>query len=333
MGNDNSVYFDYPVKLTSRSDIALAASLHSDIIAAGRGGYGIKTGNIKDSFVPYDITVTYHLKSGGTETRYYDRTTLGVLQKMLVLDTADSMKKNFSTLISGQPVTNGFGIYQVSSFSSLNVTLLDSWYQNPVKLTLTQAEHTGLLGCISRDVAGQTLDDRYFPKGPPVCILSFGSVGNGDFEAGSYRYDFGESYVYVTGGFTNTINYLKQHGLAGSLSYTPKIESITLAGYVPSYSYAKLYNDGNYPESPFVMGFAATGEEAGFKLQSTVAITDSAEIGTLTPLLRNDYFMSGGGYMAMIKLEGSKNYVYKLLPAADAPTFVSARLSPEGRKS
>lgn len=94
-------------------------------------------------------------------------------------------------------------------------------------------------------------------------------------------------------------------------------ESVTLIKYNPYVS----KNRAVTPQTPYFMGYTADNE-GNFILQKdfgkNYTVDDPDQLTGLLPLLQNDYYMSGSGYLAAVKLK-SGTYVYKFLPYADAP--------------
>lgn len=54
-----------------------------------------------------------------------------------------------------------------------------------------------------------------------------------------------------------------------------------------------------------------------------LVVDEPERLQVLAGRLRNDYYMSEGGYFASVKLKGSSRYVYKFLPQKDAPGYVA----------
>ena len=52
-------------------------------------------------------------------------------------------------------------------------------------------------------------------------------------------------------------------------------------------------------------------------------MSDPAKIAAVLPALQANYFMSDGGYLVAAKIAGRSAWVYRYLPAAAAPDFVT----------
>ena len=75
------------------------------------------------------------------------------------------------------------------------------------------------------------------------------------------------------------------------------------------------YRSDSDDEFPFRQDFGSRPE-----------ITDPEQISQIAPALRSTYFMSDGGCIAAVKLEGNSEYVYKFLPYESAPEFIRQKM-------
>ncbi len=307
---------------TNSTDIGMVLSLHQNFIDMGRQALGESDEDFSETVLPYDIVFRYTLNNGKVETRYYDRATAAVLEKMLALDSTSRVRE-----IEGQTVAGEGGAIEncwaSSAFDTGNIYLSDAFYSNPTLLQLDNKSRMALQACIAKDVANQMVNDRYFPKTPPRYVLMF--TQNGETDRQSYRYQMENTLVYVTGQFSNTLAFLKEHGFETLVSSDETVESITLQRFSPF----GVINGHSAPQSLYFQGYVSSIGSDFISVQDfglPYEVTDKEKLSALEPLLRNDYFMSGGGYLASVKLAGSGRFVYKFLPAADAPDYVSQAL-------
>ena len=105
----------------------------------------------------------------------------------------------------------------------------------------------------------------------------------------------------------------------------PEIESITLQKFDP---YASM-NQISDPMSVLFLSYRSASDD-DFPIQQDFGtrpqLTDSNQISEIAPALRSTYFMSGGGYIAAVKLSGSDQYIYKFLPYESAPDFINQKM-------
>lgn len=313
MGDGAQYYISSTYTYTDTSDIETLMNLHKELIKAGKGKLALSSLNFSSTFVPYDITVSYQLKNGSQITRYYDRTTYQVLEDMLAMDDTDMVKASMQ-----QTITNGDGLYYAAgAYKSGTIYLSNSWYTNPSKLSIDSSQRQELLSCIAEDVANQSVEERYFPKEDAVGIIMFSL--SGDSDSLQFGYNFDNAVVYLTPEFTNTLQFFKDAGLSYCFDFEDEIESITLQAFNP---YVSKVNTMVRPSSAFFMGYTTgySGEYIQVKdFGGDLELTEPEEISEISGLLQNNYFMSGGGYLACVKIKGKEQYVYKFLPVQDAP--------------
>lgn len=309
----NGYYIAQQVKLTDASDLSLLVSLHKTLIAARKPALELNQSDFEKTAVPYDIMVQYTLKNGSTLVRYYDRSTFSTFESMLTLENTQAVKRLEQNIITGN---TGDAYWAAGAYRRGSIYLSNNWYTNPQLLTLSEDKRTELLQALAADVAAQPLNDRYFPSKPALGVLMFSQTGDSDTK--TYAYNLENAEVYLTSAFTNTLKFLNDNGLAKALSFGGAAESITLMKYNP---YVSKDREAA-PESQYFMAY--TADNAGsFILQKdfgkNYVVDDPDQVDELMPLLQNDYYMSRGGYLAAVKLQGSDTYVYKFLPLADAP--------------
>lgn len=321
-GNGRYYYITGQYDFTESPDIEAVTALHRRVIGAGKGELRLAGGNFSATAVPYDIAVRYTLKNGRTLTRYYDRTTMEVLSRMLALDDTAAVRSAVQNTIVGR---NDSQFRAAGAYKKGMVYLSDSWYAAPKQVLLTEEQRKELLSCIAEDTAAQSVTDRYFPGEPPLGVVMFSQSGGR--EAMTFSYQMENALVFVTPGFTNTLRWLKATGLFPCFDFTGEIESIELEPYNP---YVSVVNSLPEPKSLYFIGYSS--DTAGDFIQTrdfgkSYVLSDFEKISGIAPKLRNDYFMSGGGYLAAAKIRGREQYVYKFLPAADAPDYVRAALN------
>lgn len=309
-------------------DIQTVVALHKKVSNAGRQPLAADANNFANTALPYDIQIAYQLTNGGRIVRYYDRATLGQLTDMLKLDDTEQVRSATAATImgldgNGQPGASSLQGGAASAYRNGQIFLSDGWYNKPYSVTLSGGKRQELLAAIAADVAGQTWRQRYFPPEAPIGVIMFSQDGEND--STSFAYNLENTLVYLTDSFTHTLAFLDQNGLRNLLDFDGKIESITLQKYDP---YGGI-NRRKAPLSSYFMAYRTNSpdsylieEDFGINL----SITDRDKIAALMPLLQNAYFMNDGGYLAAVKLADKDAYVYKYLPAALAPSYISGKL-------
>ncbi len=311
-------YVTSSYRYSSRKDLELVTELHKALVESGKKAFAPDAEDFSKTVVPYDIVVKYSLKGGGCRTRYYDRASLETLERLLALDGTDTVRDNVYAAITGNG-KEALSYWAAGAFKSGDIYLSNSWYSNSQCIRLEPGRRAELLQCIAADVLGQSVKDRYFPEKPPLGIIMFSQDGESDSR--SYAYNLENTLVYVTEDFKKTVGFLKSNSLYPLFDFRGEIESIKFQSYNPFDG----INKNLKPMSVFFQGYinAANGSFMVEKdFGKDLIIDDPERIKELMPLLRNNYFMSDGGYFAAVKLKGSDMYVYKYLPAISAPQYV-----------
>jgi ABC-2 type transport system permease protein len=295
-------------------DIQAVMALHKNFSGVGRQPLVTDTNDFAVTVLPYDIQVDYLLKDGGLMVRYYDRASLAQLTDMLKLDDTEQVRSATAATIMG-PENSG----AADAYRNGQIFMSDSWYDTPYSVTLSDEKRHQLLAAIAADVAGQTWQQRYFPQEAPIGVIMFSRDGEDD--SASFAFNLENTEVYVTDSFTHTLAFLNENGLRNLLDFNGKIESIRLQKYDP---YEGI-NRRTTPLSSFFMAYRTDSPDS-FMVEEDFGtdppITDQDKIAQLMSCLQNDYFMNDGGYLAAVKLAGEDVYVYKYLPAAQAPSYI-----------
>ncbi len=313
-------YLTSSYHFSSEKDLEIVTSLHKEIIASGKESLSVKD-KFSDTTIPYDITIKYTLKNGSTMIRYYDRTTFSTLAAMLDLENTDTVQNKMQETVLG----TGNDLYWApGAYKYGSIYLSNNWYTNPQMLQLGSEKRKEFLQCISKDIASQSLEDRYFPNRPPLGIIMF-TQSDGSSSL-NFAYNLENALVFVTSGFRNTLNFLKEYHLEQCFEFTGEIESITLQKYNPFNGISRSYK----PMSQYFIAYRETtnhrfiGENKDFG--KDYVVKDANKIAEVASFLRNDYFMSDGGYLAAVKIKGTNQYVYKFLPYTDAPQYIKAAI-------
>lgn len=318
-GGGNGFYLMASYNFVEEEDISRVMELHRRIIDAGKSSLRLDEEQFAQTAVPYDLVVSYRLWDGGQITRYYDRATLAVLSELLALDETARVKDAMLAAISG----SGGQYWAAGAYRSGQVYASSPWLDNPVELLLDEAQRGELLGDIAKDVATQSLEDRYFPREPAIGVLMFAREGSQ--ESLRFGYTLENALVYITPSFANTMDFMEKNGLLPYIQAQPEVESITLRTFNP---YGETLRAPT-PKSPLFMSYASTQSRDFMQIKdfgADLEIREPEQLDELIPLMRSSYFMSGGGYLAGVKLKDRQQYVYLFLPRAEAPSFVAEEL-------
>ena len=144
---------------------------------------------------------------------------------------------------------------------------------------------------------------------------------SGDDDSLYFSYHLNNAFIYVTSGYENTLRWLEDNKLLEYVKEEPQIESIILQRMDP---YIGI-NAPDYPIGTYFMAYCADSADE-FMIQKDFGdkyvIDDSDDIAEVAAGLRDGYYMSGGGYLAAIKLFGDDMYRYMFLPQSEVPSFI-----------
>ena len=316
-----SYYFSGQVTLSDEESVECVREMHSSLAQGGIREFGASGEDFSETVIPYDIRVEYTLKSGKTVKRYYDRASLGELSEFLNLEECEEFRSASSAAVRGELASS---FWNSEAFASGEIYLADSALGNLRKISLADDSRKALLEAVASDLSSQSVNSRYFPEKDAEARLFFTLNGESDLE--TFEYSTSNASVWITDEFTETKALLKEWGALNEESgETGKIESITLQKFDPYGSMNKItdpvsvlfqsYRSDSDDEFPFRQDFGSRPE-----------ITDPEQISQIAWALRSTYFMSDGGCIAAVKLEGSSEYVYKFLPYESAPEFIRQKM-------
>jgi ABC-2 type transport system permease protein len=218
-------------------------------------------------------------------------------------------------------------------------------YSAPMIVNCDATARSELLAALAEDVANQSVEDRYHPDGECRGVVMFTQAG--ESAADTFAYGVENTVIYLTDEFTHTLAWFEEKGLSAYLSVggaqasaasgksdaasavdagsaeaeVAEVESLTFQRYAP---YVGM-NAVTDPQSAYFMGYKSTSELQFITMQDfgTKYSTDDAdEIAELLPLMRNNYFLDGGGYLVSAKLKGQEAYTYLFIPMKDAPEWL-----------
>ena len=316
----------YSGRVTLESDECISEVRDIDSMLQKQGRIKLKSGaddDFSETALPYDIHITYDLKSGKKTERYYDRITAGGLAKLLELCGTDELKQQESDVVKG--ALSGT-LWNSAAFSEGDVYLADGWLLNIKKLDLSADYRKQLQDAIASDINALSADEMYHPQADVKAQLMF--TMNGDEALNDLAEDNASSVVYITDNWKNTENLLaswdvmpaeQAPGESGAFS------DVLIQKFDP---YASM-NGMTTPVSLFFGQYFSSSAE-DFILRQDFGnrpdINDSEQISELASASRGAYYMDGGGYLLAFKVAGSDSYVYRFLPYDNAPDFIKSKM-------
>ncbi|MBP3384254.1 MAG: hypothetical protein J6M22_02205 [Firmicutes bacterium] len=273
---------------------------------------------ISQTVIPYDVSFSYTEEDGTSHLWYYDRITYGQLEEMLELEELSEVHKEQCSLFENETESEKI-VWSKRAYTSGSVYVTDRYLSNTFELTLTEEQRAEMLYSIQKDMEKLTLQEKYYPDDEVEAVLMFSQNGEMDYEYFSYHLD--NAFLYLTQDYENTLGWLEENEILEYIGQKPAIESIVLQRMDP---YIGI-NDLKYPMGMYFMSYCADSADE-FLIQKDFGdkyiITDQEDIEEISAVLQNGYFMSGGGYLAAVKLEGEDRYRYMFLPQDCIPSFI-----------
>ena len=274
--------------------------------------------NAENTVIPYDITFSY-VESDGTEhTWYYDRASYGQLEKMLDIEELDEVKSGQAELFAYAEEGNPESLTK-QAYDNGTVYLTDDTMTDTYEVTLGEDRRAQLLAAIWQDMSGMSVKERYFPEEKTEAVIMF--TQSGDDDSLYFSYHLNNAFIYVTSRYENTLRWLEDNNLLEYVKEEQQIEAIILQRMDP---YIGI-NAPDYPIGMYFMAYCADSADE-FMIQKDFGdkyvIDDSDDIAEVAAGLRNGYYMSGGGYLAAVKLAGDDMYRYMFLPQSEVPSFI-----------
>ena len=307
---------------TEPEDIALALRLHGMFNEGGRRAMQKGKKDYSATVVPYDIRFDYTGKDGKTKTWYYDRASLAELRALLELECTAPAKTGALLALGGEgAATSSF--YAREAFLYGNVYLADMTYRDIFALTLSTEWRAELLAWVREDIAGQSIESRYFPAGEPLAVLMF--TFNGDSDIETFAYHLNNALLFLDeAAYPRTLAFLRDNGLWFDETWTDlaastdiaEIDTMILQEYDP---YIGI-NKPAFPQSLYFMGYLSkSGDSFRVIKDFGVAdvIRDPERMAAILPRLRCDWFLSTPGSLVAVKYKGSDKWVYKFAPESE----------------
>ena len=259
------------------------------------------------------------MESNGAEhTWYYDRASYGQLEKMLDIEELDEVKNGQAELFAYAEEGNPESLTK-QAYDNGTVYLTDDTMTDTYEVTLGEDRRAQLLAAIWQDMNVMSVKERYFPEEKTEAVIMF--TQSGDDDSLYFSYHLNNAFIYVTSRYENTLRWLEDNELLEYVKEEQQIESIILQRMDP---YIGI-NAPDYPIGMYFMAYCADSADE-FMIQKDFGdkyvIDDSDDIAEVAAGLRDGYYMSGGGYLAAVKLSGDDMYRYMFLPQSEVPSFI-----------
>lgn len=303
-----SVSFRSKIKLDDPKDVSAVIGLHGAFVDAGAPAP--RSGGTDPAAKVYNIrfSVEYTLKDGRKVSRLYPMMDRSLALRLTAIDGLRGAGEAFRSHITS---ADGDPDSLRSAEAYLSSRLLD----RTVKLDLSDAQRGELLACLADDVAAQSVEDRYFPARPEVCVLDFAINSFSETEG---LPDWAE-HVAVTESFAKTLDFLRRSGM---------LDAVTAPADVDYIEVQNLFANSNYQANeryqcglPVFMN-GKTGPEALNGENGLLKIADAGQIAAILKSSRAQYMTADGGYLVYIHCRGKDFFTSAFLPMKDAPDNV-----------
>jgi ABC-2 type transport system permease protein len=276
--------------------------------------------NVEDTVIPYDISFSYTDADGETHEWYYDRASYAQLEELLSLENEEQVKTAQEQLFSTDEEENSDAVvWAKEAYESGEIFLTSSYFTDTYRLTLTDEERQELMESVQKDIETLSLEELYFPEDETEAVLMFSQ--NGEYDCKYYSYHLDNAFLYLTSAYANTLSWLEENELLSLVQDEPEVEYILMQKMDP---YIGM-NDISYPMGMYFMAYCADTEDE-FLIEkdfgNKYTITDEDEIEEILEGLKDGYYMTRGGYLAVVKLAGEERYRYLFLPADCVPDFI-----------
>ena len=313
-------YITSMLKFESEDEIAEVIKLQQDFNAAGKREMETDEDDFSETVVPYDVIFSYTDTDGREHTWYYDRASLEQLEKLIALESCETVKKGQKNLFEGRLDESEQINWAQQAYWNGTVYLTDRFCSQTYEIGLSYEQREELLQAVYKDRSSMTADEKYFPAGETRAILMFS--GNGEYDCEFYSYNLDNAFVYVTEEYRSVLKWLDDNELTAMIEKEPEIESVTLQKFDPHMGSIDKFD---HPLSMYFMSYRSYSLD-DFIIQkefgNKYTITDPQKISELESGLRNGYFMSRGGYLAAVKIKGIEGYIYMFISAENVPDFV-----------
>lgn len=178
---------------TTLEDLAQVTELHRALskLSPALDDSNART-DYADTRIRGPIEVRYTLKNGRVMTRRYEVLSIGVMEQFLKLDQTGAVFNVFENRLREDILEN-----------EETLILTDPYFQRDSLTAWSREERSRLLDCLIADLRAQTLTDHYFPKSDAEVLLSVRERRAVDYQSEAYT-------LYITPSFTRTLEFLRE---------------------------------------------------------------------------------------------------------------------------
>lgn len=271
----NSSYGDsYMIPyINSEKDISLAMDAHTAIIE-----------NTSPDFSGY-FSITYYLKDGTSYSRSYQNVSAEALEYCIKLWETDAVKQDIKTRLLPEEDGSRFSCYMPAGFTHVktecdftnsDIKIISKQHvSTDIKELLDEEDFAELRRAVYDDLCDISYEEWYRPESKMLGSLSFNVVSIDYIEESPKPISEASSFtIPVYESMTNTLEFLKEHGLYDRLAHTqPKILSVYVADLQEiteqDLEYVRI-NGSNIIHSSYYCNNFISGqyaEAAGFKTE------------------------------------------------------------------
>jgi ABC-2 type transport system permease protein len=324
--------------------IDVACDAHKLLIAEADGSLSaiMPDADFASTIIPYDLIMRYTLTDGSEAVRYFDRVSIATLQKLLVLDDSERVRALQSAVITGDATgLNDADVKTLRSsqaalaYQAGSVFLADANYNIILPVSLDANGRQTLLQAIAKDVAAQSLEDRYLQEQQVYGTLLFTNSAATDMT--NMGFSFSSAIVPLTPSFQQTRKWLIDAGLLVAKAEDDAIASGLAAGMKDDATEVNMddttdgsiddANAGNKITSGDIANDAGTDDGFANDAGADGGITGNkfTDNGINPALIEEMTFMPDNPYASVVARQGGG------IPAPTSRFFIASRSAVPGR--
>lgn len=320
-------------------DLKTITELHKILIDAGRltpiqGNVDIP---VTQLIKRPDIRISYQLKNGKTLSRYYDAVSVANLMAFLALDKTDRyneiITQNLTQPITDKDSTNVVSNKMVFQEDTSTIEIIPNTLNVANQIELSPESRKLLLAAINKDLIGQTVEDRFFPKTPSMGAIRFSANKEGGWDDGSRDLDLADEMfglvdnasasIVITTDMKNTLAFMKDNDLM-TLFDIPQNTDFIGARVIPAVlpDSGPYYYYSNSASLHFMGGWSKMAFDYG-GFGGTYQVTDKVLVDEIAANAHIAYFNSVPGYFIRLEMKDKEGYTTMYVPAEKMPKSVA----------
>lgn len=343
-GDENFIYSVGPSEVIKNfqtaGDIKTITGLHRLLLDAGKLTVSKDNNDlpIGHQVVNANVQITYHLKNGKTLSRYYQSASTDTLKAFLVLDKTDRynelITQNLTQPITGKESNDVVLNKTVFQAETSIIEIVPNTLNMATPIELSPENRILLLTAIVKDLKEQTIEERFFPKGPSIGAIQFSMdryEAKDEYENMSPDQINGASFglvknsgasIVITADMENTLTFLKTNDLM-SLFDKPQdadfigaqVLSAALSNNSPYYFY------GSFVPLHFMGGWSKTTYDYS-SFVGTYSVKDKTLVDQIAANAYIAYFNSTPGYFVRFEMKDKGGYTTMYVPRDKMPESV-----------